>query len=267
MTAVLIAEVKKRLADRQIMLFAGSGVSANIGLPSWGGLIDKMADDIGFDPKLFRTLGEFPALAEYYEIEKHGRDDLVKWMQDEWHKPGLTSMSSNVHDLIVKCDFPRIYTTNYDHWLERSYTERGIKANPIIDVQDLPNLSSDGGKIIKFHGDLDRPETMVLTETDYANRMALESELDIQLRADLFRFGTIFIGYSLSDRNLRYILHKLTQIRNKGGKLTVGERSYLLTHRVNKVEMRLLQQWGIDVIVSDELYPSDALEAFLKDVV
>lgn len=266
MTKALVTEVKKRLANGELILFAGSGVSANIGLPSWSGLIDKMAADIGFDPELFQTLGEFPALAEYYEIEKSGRDELVRWMKAEWHKPGLTSLTSNVHELIVKCDFPVVYTTNYDHWLEFSFKERHKKVNSIVDAGDVPKLSAEGAKILKFHGDLDRPDTMVLTESDYADRMALESELDIQLRADLFRFGVVFVGYSLSDRNLRFILHKLNQILTRGGKKTMAPQSFLVTHRVNQVEMALLKRWGIEVIVSDELYASAALERFLSEI-
>ena len=266
MSVSLVNDVKKNIANNSLVLFAGSGVSANLGLPPWGGLIDKMASDIDFDSAMFKAMGEFPALAEYYEIMKGDRSELVDWMRTEWHASPISTLSSTIHDLIVRCNFPRIYTTNYDHWLERSYSERGLPYERIVDIRDLPKMATDGPRIVKFHGDLDWPKTMVLSETDYANRMSLDSELDIQFRSDSFQRGVLFVGYSLSDRNLRYILHKLRQIRSRSSAGSDFPRSYLFTHRVNHVEQALLSQWNIKVIVSSELEPPIALERFLNSI-
>lgn len=266
MTASLVDDVKSHIARNSLVLFAGSGVSANLGLPPWGGLIDKMAGDIDFDSAMFKAMGEFPALAEYYEITKGGRSELVDWMRTEWHSSSISTLSSAIHDHIVRCNFPRIYTTNYDHWLERSYSERGLPYERIVDIRDLPKMATNGPRIVKFHGDLDRPDTMILTESDYASRMSLDSELDIQFRSDTFQRGVLFVGYSLSDRNLRYILHKLRQIRSRFSAGPDFPHSYLFTHRVNHVEQALLSQWNIKVIVSSELDPSAALEGFLSSI-
>jgi NAD-dependent SIR2 family protein deacetylase len=265
MTAV--DDVKIAIAGKKLVLFAGAGVSMNLGLPSWSGLIDKLARDVGFDPSLFQAMGEFDALAEFYEIEKGGRLDIVDWMRREWHSSKISTLTSEIHDLIVRCDFPRIYTTNYDHWLEQSYIQRGTPCSAIIDVRDLPKLTEPDPSVIKFHGDLSTPESMILTESDYATRMSLESPLDIQLRSDTLQRGILFLGYSLRDKNLRYILHKLKQLRDGFASLSAYPPSYLLTNRVNHVEEKLLNQWGVEVIVPDELDASTALQEFLRSIV
>lgn len=266
MSPGVLADLKTKVTGDDLVLFAGAGVSANLGLPPWSGLIEKMASEIGFDPELFLTLGEFPALAEYYEITKGGRSDLVDWMRAEWHSPSITTLSSRVHDCISRGGFSRIYTTNYDHWLERCHSERGIPCEKIVDLRDLPKLVKTGTRIIKFHGDLDSPDSMVLTESDYSRRMPLDTDLDIQFRSDILQRGVLFIGYSLSDRNLRLILHKLKEMRARVGGAVGAPMSYLFTHRVNHVEEVLLRQWGVEVLVSDELIPSEGLENFLDAI-
>lgn len=260
-------EVKDALAKGELMLFAGAGVSMNLGLPSWSGLIDKMAGDIGFDPHLFQRMGKFPSLAEYYEIEKGGRIEIVEWMKREWNSSKITTIDSDIHNSIVEGNFPRIYTTNYDHWLEKSFEERGKNCSKVVDVRDLPKLANSCPNVIKFHGDLAVPESMVLTETDYAKRMSLESSLDIQFRSDILQRGVLFLGYSLADQNLRYILHKLSQLRGVfDSDVSKFPQSYLFTGRVNHVEERLLRQWGVRVIVPEDLDPASALKTFLRAI-
>ena len=262
-----VEEVRQGIAGQKLVLFAGAGVSMNLDLPSWSGLVDKMARDIGFDPALFRTMGDFDALAEFYEIVKGDRRDIVEWMKEEWHSSSISTKCSEIYDCIVRCNFPRIYTTNYDHWLEYSYCERGDRCSTIVNVDDFPKLTEPSTSVIKFHGDLSQPDTMVLTESDYAKRMSLESALDIQFRSDTLQRGILFLGYSLKDKNLRYILHKLKQLRDGCAVPFDYPTSYFFTNRVNHIEEKLLNQWGVEVIVPDELDESKALREFLRSIV
>ena len=74
----LIDELKRS----KVILFVGAGVSANLGLPSWSELINHMAQELDFDPKTFRSYGDFLELAEYYEIKERliGPASEVGWM-------------------------------------------------------------------------------------------------------------------------------------------------------------------------------------------
>ncbi|WP_245176327.1 MULTISPECIES: hypothetical protein [unclassified Cupriavidus] len=62
----------------KLMLFVGAGVSANLGLPSWSELIAHIAEELGYDPKIFSTYGTPLALAEYYKKKKGGHDSHKK---------------------------------------------------------------------------------------------------------------------------------------------------------------------------------------------
>ncbi|MGF6439432.1 hypothetical protein QF002_000241 [Paraburkholderia youngii] len=73
----------------KLMLFAGAGVPANLGLPSWDALIAHIAKELGYDPKIFSTYGTHLALAEFYK-KKGGLRALCSWMDREWHKSTRT---------------------------------------------------------------------------------------------------------------------------------------------------------------------------------
>ncbi|HHK2520997.1 TPA: Sir2 family NAD-dependent protein deacetylase, partial [Pseudomonas aeruginosa] len=112
------AELLRAYQTGKLMLFVGAGVSANLSLPTWGELIARIAQDLGYDPKIFSTYGTPLALAEYYKRKKGSLGPLRSWMDREWHKSSTDIAASEIHRLIALGRFSRIYTTNYDRWLE-----------------------------------------------------------------------------------------------------------------------------------------------------
>jgi len=65
---------------------------------------------------------------------------------------------------------------------------------------------------LSLHGDFDDDSSLVLTESSYFERLSFESPLDIKLRYDSIGKSLLFIGYSLSDINIRYLLYKLQRL-------------------------------------------------------
>ena len=79
-------QLRDAYRNNRLILFVGSGVSANIGLPPWKELIDEIAVQLDYDPEVFNTYGNFLALAEYYRIKKGSIGPLRSWMDREWHR-------------------------------------------------------------------------------------------------------------------------------------------------------------------------------------
>ncbi|MDD1016066.1 SIR2 family protein [Pseudomonas rubra] len=261
------AELLQAYCTNKLMLFVGAGVSANLKLPTWDELIAHIARELGYDPKIFATYGTPLALAEYYIKKKGSLGALRSWMDREWHKTTTDVTQSDIHRLIAEGQFSRIYTTNYDRWLELAHKAFGVAYDRIANVADLANTSEGRRQIIKFHGDFDDDATIVLGETSYFQRLNYDSPLDIKLSHDVLCNSVLFIGYSLSDINIRLMFSRLTQMWGHSSLASTRPKSYFLTNRPNPVAKEVLGQWGIEMIISEEDDPKQALTDFLRQLV
>lgn len=250
--------------NKSIVLFVGAGVSKNLGLPTWSELIDHIATELGYDPEIYRSFGNDLALAEYYRIKKGNIGPLRSWMDTNWHSSKIEVKDSKIHELIAKSRFPMIYTTNYDRWIEKAFDHHDRAYTKISTVSDIGRIKDGVPQIIKFHGDFDDDSSIVLDESSYFERLEFETPLDIKLRSDVLGKSVLFIGYSLTDVNLRFLFHKLSKLWGSYGRGGVQPRSYVFTHRPNPIQETILDQWGIKMITSSNSDPKDALTKFLE---
>lgn len=263
MTDLLKEAVKKK----QVILFAGAGVSAVLGAPTWSQLIDHIGEELGFEADVFRSLStNYLTLAEYYKIERGSIGPLRSWMDKNWNFSADDIKKSRVHELIVELDFPTIYTTNYDSNIEKAFEIQGKKVRKIVDVKDFLFVEGDERQVIKLHGDFDNDDSIVLTETHYFNRLSFESPLDIRLRSDVLARPVLFVGYSLSDINVRMLLHKLWETWDSSPHRSQQPNSYVFLPRPNPIEERVLAQWGVKTLVGDDPDPAKSLEKFLYEL-
>lgn len=105
-----------------------------------------------------------------------------------------------INELIkAKKNIGSIITTNYDQLAENIFGFTPLIGNDIL-------LSNPYGSIYKIHGCITRPDKIIITEEDYQ-----EFEIRYELiRAQLLSFfihnPIIFIGYSITDKNIKDIL-------------------------------------------------------------
>lgn len=260
-----IATLAAEIRGRRAILFVGSGVSAHLGLPSWRDLMVRLAEELGLAADDFLALStDFRALTEFYRLETQSLDALLGWMRRTWDLPDRAVRESRIHSALVELDFPLIYTTNYDHLLERAFALHGRRVNKIVTANDIARIDPALPTIVKFHGDLDEPRSLVIAETDYFRRLALQEPLDIKLLADAFGRPILFVGYSFSDVNLRLLLYRMRSTWRESGDAKLEPRSYIFMSRPNTAEERVLDSWGITPFVGDSDVESAALLSFLE---
>ncbi len=260
----MIEDLVKAIRNRQAILFAGAGVSMTVGLPSWRTLIEHIADELGLD----KALADAPdvnylTLAEFYRLTQGSIGPLRSWMDRNWSIPEDVLKKSRVHELISRLDFPIIYTTNFDRNLETALEVHGKEFVKIVNAKDIARIRDGVTQLVKFHGDFDDDQSIVIAETDYLDRLSFESPLDIKFRSDALGKTILFIGYSLSDLNIRFLLHRLWKTWMASGFERDRPQSYVFMMRPNPIEATVLEQWGIRVIVDESGSPEHALERFL----
>lgn len=156
-------------------------------------------------------------VALFYEIAR-SRRDLVDEIRNAVH---VGKEPSPVVRALAELDFLRVITTNYDQLFENAL--RAAHKQPRVSVY-TPNLeptrdygspTKESPVVFKIHGDIDEPETVVVTDEDYIQfvlRMSSKEPYDpvpLKLKADLTEWTTIFVGYSLLDYNLRLLFKAL----------------------------------------------------------
>ena len=256
----LIGAIRKR----QAILFAGAGVSMTVGLPSWRTLIEHIAEELDIDLSEFKEADlNYLTLAEFYRIKQGSIGPLRSWMDRNWTIQEDKLKASRVHELICRLDFPIVYTTNFDRNLETAFDLHGRDYVKIVNAKDIARVQEGIPQIVKYHGDFDDDESIVLAETDYLDRLSFESALDIKFRSDALGKTILFIGYSMTDLNIRFLMHRLWQTWNGSGYERDRPPSYVFMLRPNPVEEAVLAQWGLRVLTERECPPEEALETFL----
>lgn len=261
-------QLQKLYQSGQLLPFIGAGISMsltwNIGDityqgPSWSDLADVAAKTIGFDDAhLLRARGDDLQILEYCIERLDGeRAKVYNALRDLLKAPNNTLKDSQVHAALAsmkKCDV--MYTTNFDNFLERAIALHG---RPCMAVATEANLSKyfaacdDSNtrpcKVVKFHGDFDNPAQMVLTESDYRQRLSLSKPLDALLRADLIGRVALFLGYSFRDWNISYLFHLVD--KDFGAEPTSGNadcRAFITVPDPSEFEMLLFKSRKIKVI-------------------
>jgi SIR2-like protein len=212
------------------ILFLGAGVHAP---PPDGSPFDYPADvrpPIGSG--LSRELARACAMAErfpnedpenlqrvalFYEIAR-SRHQLVDAVGDAVQ---VGKRASPMLTALAELGFPLVITTNYDQLFEGALAAAGKQPRVAVYTPNLEattdyrDPSSQSPILFKIHGDISRPETVVVTDEDYIQfvlRMSNKDPYDpvpLTLKFYLTGWTTLFVGYSLLDYNLRLLFKTL----------------------------------------------------------
>jgi hypothetical protein len=259
-------DLVEAIRRRGAILFVGAGVSKNVGVPSTAEIVNEIARQLDYDPQVFRSLADYRTLAEFYQLNKGNLGSLRSWMDVSWHPHDVDVRTSAIHRLIVELSFPVIYTTNYDRWLEKAFEAYGKEYTKITNVGDVLKSREGVTQIVKFHGDFDDDESIVLTESSFFERLDFGTALDIKLQSDVLGRPVLFVGYSLSDINIRYLFYKLQRLWEDSKLDLLRPRSYIFLAAANPVQERVLRRRGIEPVISQCEQAGEGLAAFLTEL-
>lgn len=198
--------------------------------PSGGELSRRLAEKFDYPEDDKRNLQRVSLYAQFGPGGSRKR--LVDAVADEIEKPKPDSPSgvnpSPALRMLAALPFRIVITTNYDRLFDMALgdavTLSGKRKKPLLRIYDpmrngppdeVP-VDPDEEKpvLLKLHGDIDKPESLVITEEDYitfVQRMSnphfhpIHEYIRMRMRAWPF----LFVGYSLRDYNLRLLFRTL----------------------------------------------------------
>jgi hypothetical protein len=163
---------------------------------------------------------------EAIDLRRRGRERLANAVQlavtvGKTPSPALRALA--------ELNFPLIITTNYDRLFEDALLLAGKKPTTVVyqpqattrPEDPLQDPSAQNPFIFKVHGDINTPESLVITDEDYIDfvlRMTAPGEFNPVPETFEFRLSkwpTLFIGYSMLDYNLRLLLKTLRHRKDR----------------------------------------------------
>ncbi len=199
--------------------FAGAGVSMSSGMPGWRDLVSNLIEEIRrIDPSKEQEFGEqvvagqLTQAAQYAKIELGERAyfDVLLRLYRTSAKP------STNHDLLSQIPFRGIITTNFDKLLETACTlNTGLMPTIFTSLSTSALASvlfSHRPFVFKFHGDIDHPESIILTKQDYDRVIFRSPHVKTFLHSIFSQNTVLFIGYSLNDPDFDLLLTELSVI-------------------------------------------------------
>jgi hypothetical protein len=248
-SSITVGAIRQLIRTEHLIPFIGAGLSKNLGLPNWEGLIQILADDLELSPREFDIKGDFLQFAEYYVLVKGSIDEFKQMMHRYLHPTDEAIMNSPIYQSLVDLRFPIIYTTNFDDIIERAYQLKNVTYHAISDLRDLVSLPKHVPQVVKIHGTYNNDSGIVLTESHFFDRLEYENVIDIKFKHDLLSNTMMFLGYSFRDLNIRYRIYEMMKFKHQG---TVADNqiptAIFVDFNIGKVRKKVLSARGIPFV-------------------
>lgn len=215
-------------------LFVGAGLSRRyLSLPGWEGLLNAMCDEhnINFGYLRSSAAGDLPKLATLIaqELQKKWWTELrydesrIKFSGDAINNESAFKIETAIFvskngfltndeglleelDALKKIVVDGIITTNWDGLLEHLFPSYVV----YVGQEGLIFSNVQGiGEIYKIHGTAKLPGSLVVTEKDYAAYHGKNPYLASKLITFFVENPVVFLGYSLTDKNILKIIHSI----------------------------------------------------------
>lgn len=221
-------------------LFLGSGFSRRyLGLEDWKGLLSKFCvAGKPFEYYLSLADGSYPKVAallakdfnkywwdapEYEKsVERYSskiknetsalRMEICNYLSTMEQSKAKGSEYEVEVELLADLNVDGVVTTNWDVFIEQLFPEYKTYVGQ---EELLFSNPQEIGEIYKIHGCSTNPESLVLTSEDYSLFNKKNTYLAAKLITLFVEHPVVFIGYSLSDKNINSLLGEISNCIGK----------------------------------------------------
>lgn len=257
-----IEAIAAGLAKHKLVPFFGAGTSARHLNVLWEDVSEEMANaaNVAVDKRddFLKVADEFIA----FKGNREGQRALAELLRKRLISDHFDDVKGWPHLFLLSLNAGVYYTTNQDNLFELASKKIGHPYRVVARLEDLAESVPSDGLLIKYHGDLAYPETVLFTGASYKSRIDDYNHfLNIRMRADLLAKGFLFIGYSFRDPNVQFLFRELRAAFGAG-----LPPSHLIAYRYDSSMDELHREFGVNIIDPCSVIPDarDHDEAFVR---
>jgi NAD-dependent SIR2 family protein deacetylase len=211
-----INEYAEKILKNKAIVFLGSGINKEVGLPDWDELLTDFFEELDLKDINNEINVDNLDIAQFY-LDKKDRKSLHELLRkklragEKTEEGGTLKAGENLCE-VAKLPVRDFWTTNYDNLLESALDDIDVKYNKIVSKNDFALINAARTNIYKMHGDIDNVESIVLTRTDYDEYQTKRLMFWEKFSIELCNKSCVFIGTSLNDYNLNLILGRIPKL-------------------------------------------------------
>ena len=197
--ANLIDRLAHHILRDNAIFFVGGQFTAVPDQPSY---LHQIADQLAARLQRANRKGGFPAIAQQYQADT-GRAALIQALKEAL--AALPDQSAPVYKLLADSIAPhtKIITTRFDQALEAALNEARKSYIRIISDEEVSFFDESRIALIKIRGDINRAESLLITEDDLDDFFKRLPALNDVVRAFFATKTMIFLGYDLDEDSFR----------------------------------------------------------------
>lgn len=244
-------EIIQKIRHGEVILWIGSGFSKIAGYPTGSELANLIKKKLNpNEKKYFKNKFSLDEVAEEF-VQMRSRKELISILNDVFKKKPI---NLTYHRMVSEIpQIQTIITTNYDKSFEPTYK---TDISTIISDKDIPAAARNKVHLYKIHGDIDTPNSIMITKKDYSDyyKEGRESLLWTEIKSLVSRHSILFVGYSFEDTNIQsifeYILEKLGDSHKDYYLITRNLPPYKIKNLSERYSIHYIQKSAEDAISS-----------------
>ena len=243
-------ELLRELKNGDVWLFVGSGVSNAAGLDSWHQLSEAMVaaikattdtyTDSDFEHYL-KHENPHPGIALIFKGVME-EEEYYRFLRDRYRR---NVPLSSLHNALANLPVKVVITTNYDKLLENAFRRPDCYDPPVVIYPKQIGYVRDEPRIVKLHGDIDHPETIVLTAKDYDTYKDTHEALNKWAEDAINSHTILFVGFGLKDENF---LQMYKEARNAP---MMKKRAFAIMTNTDPIEREVWRERLLTIIPVD----------------
>ena len=255
----IIAQLAELIVKDNALLFVGPDLGGSEDRTS---LVQQIADALAVRLDYTKPDRSLAAVARDFQALQ-GRNALITALREEVAKG--KRQPAPIHQLIADAVLPttKVITTRFDRALEDAFDQ--FRKPYVLIVRDTDVSFFDESKLtlIKIQGDIDQPDSLVVTEDDIEDFIGNLPTLSDVVRAFFATKTLIFLGYDLESPQFKRLFRQVT--RN----LSVYRRTAYAIHQreLDPADRRYWQEQGVDMRTQDPVRFLEELAANVKEIV